>query len=880
MTLSPGARLGPYEITSAIGAGGMGEVYRARDARLGREVAIKVLPANVARDDAHRHRFEREARAVAALNHPHICALYDIGCEGTVDFLVMELLAGETLASRLRRGALPLAQALAVGREVAEALAAAHRQGIVHRDLKPSNIILTKDGAKLLDFGLAKLRPSLAEVGTEGARATTHEPGTLPGAVLGTIPYMAPEQLEGKETDTRTDLFAFGCLLYEMVSGRRAFTGASEASVISAIMTSEPPSLGTLQPLTPASVERLVCKCLAKDPDERWQSAADVADALGWAVTEPTAQRPAATSLVWLFAGLAVVTVATLSWLVASGRLLLGSGARPEPGAAASVSSAPLQMTAAAGWESEPVLNHDGSLVAYTSNASGNADVWVSGAGGGNAVNVSSSPADDEGPAWFLDGTAIVFASTRGGGWNIWKAPALGGGVTLLVRNARAPAVSPDGELIAFVRPDDTGTDRIMVAKLADISTARTLTDTPYRTGEPEADPAWSPNSRSICYSSYRSLWVAEAAGGAPRRLTHDRQVDVEPAWSGDGRTIYFSSFRGGLWAIWKVDAAAGTPYRVTRGPGPERHPSLSGDGARLAFSTLSENLDLVLHDLSSGREHQFGITRDETSPALSPDNRTLVYVSEMGPDGTTELWVQALVDGQPAGAPRRLSEQAGSVSLPGFSADGQWIVYQRVLHGQRDVWTISAAGGEPVRITDGESDNTFPAYSPDGTSIAFVSTRGGNAHVWRIPVTEGRAAGAMVQVTKQAGNQEAPAWSPDGRELAYVVPTSAGAEVWTTQTDGSGAPRPATDGAEARWVQWDPLGRGIVVAGTWGESVLSLRLVKPGTRAAGPFDPPVIIGDPSLSYHPAFSISRDGRLAAFSRCLAGGDIYVMGLGR
>ncbi len=274
MSLAPGTRLGPYRIQSAIGAGGMGEVYKARDMRLDRTVAIKVLPEGVAADPERRRRFDHEARAVAALNHPHICALHDIGREGDTDFLVMEYLDGRTLAERLVKGPLPLEQAVEVGVEIADALAVAHERGIIHRDLKPGNVMLTKTGAKLLDFGLARLTHALDD---SGASVTA----TTVGTVVGTVPYMAPEQVEGRPTDARTDLFAFGAVLYEMLTGRRAFDGESPASVMAAILEHEPEALSARQPLVPPALERLVTRCLAKDPDDRWQTARDLAFAIG-----------------------------------------------------------------------------------------------------------------------------------------------------------------------------------------------------------------------------------------------------------------------------------------------------------------------------------------------------------------------------------------------------------------------------------------------------------------------------------------------------------------------------------------------------------------------------------------------------------------------
>src|SRR5258706_12519014 len=277
MPLAAGARLGPYEIVGPLGAGGMVEVYRAKDTRLGRDVAVKILPAHLSEKAEVRERFEREARAISSLNHPHICTLYDIGREGEADYFVMELLDGESLAARLERGPLKLDEALKTGAQIADALAAAHKAGIVHRDLKPGNVALTKSGAKVLDFGLAKLRD---EAIADNVTRTT--PLTSQGTMLGTVQYMAPEQLEGKPVDHRADLFAFGALLYEMLTGKRAFEGLSQASVIASILKEDPRPVSQWIPTTPASLDRVVTSCLAKAPEERWQSAGDLARELRW----------------------------------------------------------------------------------------------------------------------------------------------------------------------------------------------------------------------------------------------------------------------------------------------------------------------------------------------------------------------------------------------------------------------------------------------------------------------------------------------------------------------------------------------------------------------------------------------------------------------
>src|SRR5712692_1080058 len=282
MALAPGTKLGPYEVQSPLGAGGMGEVYRARDTRLERTVAIKILPAQFSSDSARKQRFEREAKTISSLNHPHICVLYDVGHQDGMDYLVMECVEGETLARRLEKGPLPLEQVLKFGMQTADALDKAHRSGVVHRDLKPGNIMLTPTGAKLLDFGLAKPAVPPATAATLTAAATQQSPVTEQGTIVGTFQYMSPEQVEGKELDGRSDIFSLGAVLYEMVTGKRAFEGKSQLSVASAILEKEPAPISSLKPLTPSTLERIIKKCLAKEPERRWQNAGDLASELQW----------------------------------------------------------------------------------------------------------------------------------------------------------------------------------------------------------------------------------------------------------------------------------------------------------------------------------------------------------------------------------------------------------------------------------------------------------------------------------------------------------------------------------------------------------------------------------------------------------------------
>jgi eukaryotic-like serine/threonine-protein kinase len=498
MSLPSGAKLGPYEVMAPLGAGGMGEVYRARDTRLDRTVAIKVLPEHLAQSPDLQQRFEREARAVSAINHPHICALYDIGHQDGTDYLVLEYLEGESLHDRLAKDPLPLDQALRRATEIADALDKAHRSGVVHRDLKPGNVILTKAGAKLLDFGLAKRAEPVVKGDERLSALATRAPLTEKGTLVGTIPYMAPEQIEGREADARTDIWAFGALLYEMVTGKRAFVGTSPASLIGAILKDEPPPIRELKPLTPPSLERLVKTCLAKDPDERWQNAHDLVAELRWiadegtrasaTAAEPSGKGPVARAVPWL---VTLATVAVAAWALWT-RSARGTADLPvqqlEVGFPADIEPRP--DVAGGGLDLSP----DGRLVAMTGVKRARRMAFVR----------------------RLDSTEVLEVSSEGG--------------------VNGVVFSPEGRRIAILG----GNGRITSLSLVDRQRTELVSG-----ADVTGSLGWG--EAGVVFARNGALWMAPAGGGEPRALTaldasRHEVMHTRPMLLPGERTVLFSS--------------------------------------------------------------------------------------------------------------------------------------------------------------------------------------------------------------------------------------------------------------------------------------------------------------------------------------------------
>jgi len=848
----------------------MGVVFRAHDAVLQRDVALKCPWPALAGEPTARQRFAHEAHAAARLAHPNIVPVFEVLEWNGIPWLAMELIEGRPLRALLNeRGALPLELILSCAEGIADALRAAHAKRMLHRDLNPNNVLVTPEGWPFLtDFGLAR-----AFAGDEAASADTTASGplTAAGHVVGTRCYMSPEQVLGRALDARSDLFSFGAVLYEMCTGRRAFPATEPGAEHDAILHGEPAAVATINDQIPADLDRIVRKALAKRPDERYQEASDLrADLVAVrrrvdSGQSPIAQPRPARRRAW---------PAVIAVLAFGAALVLGTASSVRSPAGAFPLGSSHQLTADPGWESEPAVSPDGGQIAYTSNASGNPDVWVIDANGGTPLRLTDHPGADRSPVWFPDGSSLAFASDRGGRNDIWTLSRLGGSAVLLVPDAAYPALSPDGRRIAFARPDAAGYLRIWVAPVAEASHARALTGPDAGHWDHES-PAWSPDGRTLCYADDRNLWLLEVDTGRTRRLTSGNGVDFEPAWSADGRSVVFSSYREGTRALWRVRAAGGAPERLTLGAGPEGEASLSHDGSRLAYSTFLDDLDIVLLDLVTGRRDVIHSLLLESAPALAADASAIVFTSTRRA-GRFDLWLQPLSQGRPAGSPRRLTDLQGSINTPALSPDAQWVAFKLEDASQRaEVWTVRTSGGLPQRISDGGGVDLHPAWSPDGASLAYASERGGQSHIWVAIVRDGRRAGSARQLTSGATSDLLPAWSPDGRQVAYLGRQRGQQDVWVAPATGDAPPRCIARGT-------DPLGRLRWHAPTgwlWFARVIpgaNPRLWKLPPRGGDPVEalkPDLFKGatDPG-----EFDLSADGRLLAFTVEEVRGDIWLI----
>jgi Tol biopolymer transport system component len=840
MPLTTGARLGPYEVVGAIGAGGMGEVYKARDTRLERTVAIKVLPALLAADPEFKARFEREAKSISALNHPHICTLYDVGEATGTAYLVMEHLEGETLFDRLKKGALPVPEALELASQIADALDKAHRQGIIHRDLKPANVFLVRGSgasgaphAKLLDFGLAKIGVAAPQGSVETRLLTTPPPAgqtpaqtaplTSQGSILGTFQYMAPEQIEGQDADARTDIWSFGCVLYEMLTGKRAFEGKSQASLIASILERQPTPMAELEPMTPPALGRLVRTCLEKNPDNRFHTAHDLWLHLQWieeggsaaGLPAPVVAKRKRRDLMSFAAAAAIVAAlaAAAAWWL-----------KPPPPAANIVTRFTDRLPDDQGFTRTGrrviAISPDGSRLAYVANQ----QLYVRKMDERDGVAVSGTNTNPSEPVFSPDSESIVYwsagATAAGEAGYLWRIPVSGGTPTRLCDANNPTGLSWTGSRILWGQPSG-------IMAVADTGgTPEVLAKPDSAKGERFGHPQLIAEGRQLLFAAAPRTWEAAQVvlqnletgdrrpvvpgGTTPRLLPSGHLVFYrdntlfaqvfDPSalavrgspvpvvqharWSGltgeaqdsvsDSGTLVFLESVGDddqLNLAW-VDRSG----KVEPIPAPSRRyyePRLSPDGNLVATSTRDDSPDIYVWDLRRRIETRVtkGDARD-TSPIWSPDGRELLFATEV--NGVLDIFrrrVDLTTEATPLG-------QTPESEVPqGFSKDGQTLV----------VWSVSVGAdflGRSLMTKPGPLEPLFgrtfqyrnATISPDGRWIAYEAREGEQFEVYVRPfpnVTEGR-----FQISQ--GGATWPQWSPNGREL-FFLGGRLGAEVWLT---------------------------------------------------------------------------------------------------
>lgn len=842
-SLQIGMRFGAYEVLSCLGVGGMGQVYRARDRRLGRDVAIKILSHARLADPDRERRFLQEARAASALNHPHIVTLHDIVHEAGLNFLVMEYVPGKSLDRLIRAKGLPLIEAVGYAQQIASALAAAHAAGIVHRDIKPANVIVTPAGqVKILDFGLAKL----IERGPEDSGAETRTQAALltePGMVLGTVAYMSPEQASGRGLDQRTDIFSLGVVLYELLAGQRPFRGRSSVETLHAIINDPPPPLAQ-----PPELQDLLDKALAKDPNDRYQHAGDFALDLRRSLQRPPETRRGSSGTGWS---------SRLPWSVAAVFLLAlpvawwAGRATPEPESASPQFSRVTRVTSGPAREFGPAISPDGKWVAYVSNVRGPTDVWVKFLAGGEAANLTASAGLDITATTGIggldispDGTRIaVMARLRGstGAFSTWEIPAPlpGDPRKLLDDGFLGMRWSPDGRQITFIRAGSSAGDALWIAD-EDGTNRREIVKA--NGGVHIHWPTWSREGRiyfirtitPVANLDQTEIYRIDSKGGAIEPVVTTLRRAMFPVPMPNGGLIYSANPTGAELSLWWHSAKGSEPQRLTTGVGEYAEPRISSDGRTLVFALYELRQSLIRVALAGSRSAQASALTDgyggDLDPSIAPGGDRLVFSSSR--TGDRHLWT-ARIDGSEI---RALTAGAQLDDRPTFSPDGQQVAFISDRGGSRGIWITNADGGTPRKVA-AVSPTGGLSWSPDGRQIVYAASAGDWPGLWTVSVSDGD-----IRRLPTPGAAADPAWAPARNLIAYLAPATTGpGYAKLAFVDSTGQPQllalpPAPDisgGFVNGMAAWSPDGERLAVVSQNTNAAASIWTIEPDALKA-----------------------------------------------